>query len=197
MADTQKLLGDGDGTPPRRRYTSVRVEDEIRARADRQKPTSVPITEEWNNIVNFDGKMFLSRLKKDPDFICIALEVLGIIVALIALYFCYFHFDHFHYHVSHVYANLGHPHAQHLVGDRLLHGKGVDQDKNLAMEWFRKAADQGHPHSSYNLAIGHLNGLRTDVQPGEVNQLIKHAADNGVIHAKDVYEHVCKQGRCD
>ena len=54
---------------------------------------------------------------------------LGIVVCLIALYLCYFHFEWFHYHVTGMYANLGHPHAQHLMGDKLLFGKGVEMDE--------------------------------------------------------------------
>ena len=50
-------------------------------------------------------------------------------MALIALYTCYFHFDHFHYRVCSVYANLGHADAQHILGERLLHGKGVEKDQ--------------------------------------------------------------------
>jgi len=59
----------------------------------------------------------------------IALNIIGIIMALIALYTCYFHFDHFHYRVCSVYANLGHADAQHILGERLLHGKGVEKDQ--------------------------------------------------------------------
>ena len=50
-------------------------------------------------------------------------------MALIALYTCYFHFDYFHYRVCNVYANLGHADAQHILGERLLHGKGVEKDQ--------------------------------------------------------------------
>ena len=45
------------------------------------------------------------------------------------MYFCYFHFDTFHFTVAHAYAKLGNPHAQHIVGERLLYGKGVEMDK--------------------------------------------------------------------
>ena len=32
---------------------------------------------------------------------------------------------------------------------------------------------------------------------GEAHELIKHASDHGVIEAVDVYDNVCKHGRCD
>jgi TPR repeat protein len=69
--------------------------------------------------------------------------------------------------------------------------------KLLAMEWFRLAAQQGHPRSSYNLAIGHLSGLKTNLEVGDAHELIKHASDHGVVEAIDVYDNVCKHGRCD
>merc|ERR1712038_1124384 len=77
---------------------------------------------QWNHNVALDGKLFLSRLRKNPDYVFIGLEFFGILVCIVALYYCYFHFDWFHYHVTRVYANLDHPHAQHLMGDKLLHG---------------------------------------------------------------------------
>ena len=44
-----------------------------------------------------------------------------IFTALFALY-AYFYFDHLHFHVTHGYAHLGFPQAQHQVGQRYLHG---------------------------------------------------------------------------
>ena len=67
---------------------------------------------QWNHNVALDGKLFLSRLRKNPDYVFIGLEIFGIIICMIALYYCYFHFEWFHYHVTGFYANLGHPHAQ-------------------------------------------------------------------------------------
>ena len=39
----------------------------------------------------------------------------------------------------------------------------MEKHEEMAMNWFKKAADQGHPHSSYNLAIGHLKGLKSPI----------------------------------
>ena len=61
--------------------------------------------------------------------IWIGLNITGIIIALVALYVCYFHFDYFHYQLCNVYASLGHADAQHIMGERLLHGKGVEKDQ--------------------------------------------------------------------
>lgn len=145
---------------------------------------------------------FLGRIAKSTRNIrsyqmWILVNSIGIIFTLGALYTCYFHFDFFHYRLCTVYASLGHADAQHIVGERLLHGRGVEKDQLQAMEWFRLAAQQGHPKSSYNLAIGHLSGLKTNLEVGEAQELIKHASDHGLVEAVDVYDNLCKHGRCD
>ena len=76
---------------------------------------------------------FLGRIAKVSGNIhsyhmWIALNVAGILTALVSLYVCYFHFDIFHYNLCHLYARFGHADAQHIVGERLLHGRGVDKN---------------------------------------------------------------------
>ena len=72
------------------------------------------------------------------DYFLIGVQVLGLFLCIIALYFCYFHFQLFHYHVTGVYARLGHADAQHLLGDKLLHGKGVEKDEvRIIVMYFR------------------------------------------------------------
>ena len=76
---------------------------------------------------------FLGRVAKFSESkrcyqIWIGLNVIGIVIALITLYTCYFHFDYFHYRLSSVYANLGHAEAQHIIGERLLHGRGIEKN---------------------------------------------------------------------
>ena len=76
---------------------------------------------------------FLGRIAKFSESyrcyqIWIGLNIIGIVIALIALYTCYFHFDYFHYRLSSIYANLGHAEAQHIIGERLLHGRGIEKN---------------------------------------------------------------------
>ena len=77
---------------------------------------------------------FLGRVAKSTRNIrsyqiWILVNSIGIIFTLVALYMCYFHFDFFHYRLCTVYASLGHADAQHIVGERLLHGRGVEKDQ--------------------------------------------------------------------
>lgn len=86
--------------------------------------------------MTFDGQVFLSKTTKDYLSLgLIGLQIGGLCLCAMALYFCYFHFHLFHYHVTAFYARLGHADAQHLMGDKLLHGKGVDKDEvgNVAL----------------------------------------------------------------
>ena len=77
---------------------------------------------------------FLGRVAKSTRNIrsyqiWILVNSIGIIFTLVTLYMCYFHFDFFHYRLCTVYASLGHADAQHIVGERLLHGRGVEKDQ--------------------------------------------------------------------
>jgi len=145
----------------------------------------------------YGGKVFLPRKKKpDPTWVTVT-EALVIICTIAFAIYSYFYIETVHYHVTHGYAHLGFMDAQHMVGQRLYHGKGVEQDRHLAMEWYKKAADQGHGHASYNLAVGHLQGVRTDlVAPGESHRLIHHAASKGVKEAHRALNDVCSRGGC-
>lgn len=80
-----------------------------------QKPS------EWA-IVNLIVSIDLEKARL--AFLCVCL-----CACLFLLYACWFHFDAFHFRLSHVYASLGHVHAQHIVGERYLYGKGVERDE--------------------------------------------------------------------
>ncbi|KAH3775784.1 uncharacterized protein HI_1625-like [Dreissena polymorpha] len=151
---------------------------------------------EYDPSLPYGGKVFLARKKKPDPFHIRAFEAFAIFATVAFAIYAYFYFDHLHFHVTHAYAHLGYPSAQHQVGQRYLHGKGVDKDHEKSMEWFRKAAEQGHAHASYNLAVGHLKGIKTDLKPGEAHKLIHHAASKGVKEAHKVLNNVCTRGGC-
>ncbi|KAJ8303047.1 hypothetical protein KUTeg_019443 [Tegillarca granosa] len=174
MAATEPLLG----------------ESELR---HRWQPQNDP---DWDPDLPYGGKVYLARKKKpDPMHVRVA-EAVVIILTLSFAFYAYFYFDHLHFRVTHAYAWMGFPQAQHQVGQRYLNGKGVEKHGGKAMEWFKKAADQGHPHAKYNLAIGHLKGYKTPLKPGEAHELIAHAAANGVKEAHRVLNEVCSRGGC-
>jgi len=98
--------------------------------------------------------------------------------------------------VTRVYAYMGHAHAQHLMGEKLMAGRGVPQNNSEAMHWFRAAADQGHAHAQYNLAAAHLNGHDAGLEEGEEEELLEMAALRGVDEAHEALEHLCSTGQC-
>uniref|UniRef100_UPI00398ED27E sel1-repeat-containing protein YbeT-like isoform X2 n=2 Tax=Pristiophorus japonicus TaxID=55135 RepID=UPI00398ED27E len=112
------------------------------------------------------------------------------VLALSFLLYLFLYYQTFHLHVTHAYAHLGYPAAQHSIGQRYLHGLGVEKDEEVAMRWFRKAADQGHPHASYNLAVGKLKAMTSDVEDWEVEELLSRAAVHGLKEAQDALENL-------
>uniref|UniRef100_A0A8B9QLR1 Uncharacterized protein n=1 Tax=Anas platyrhynchos TaxID=8839 RepID=A0A8B9QLR1_ANAPL len=92
----------------------------------------------------------------------------------------------FHFRVAQVYARLGYPHAQHIVGQRYLQG-------NLPCQrMFVQAAGQGHPHSSFNLALGALRNMTAALEEGEVEKLLSVAAAHGLQEAQELLENILK-----
>uniref|UniRef100_A0A8D0GHF3 Uncharacterized protein n=1 Tax=Sphenodon punctatus TaxID=8508 RepID=A0A8D0GHF3_SPHPU len=102
---------------------------------------------------------------------------------LLYILLCY---ENFHFHVAHMYAHLGYPNAQHIVGQRYLKGAGVDKNHEMAMHWFRQAAEQGHPHSSFNLAVGNLKNMTVALEEG----LLNVAASHGLQEAQDLLKNI-------
>uniref|UniRef100_A0A8C3HSM7 Uncharacterized protein n=1 Tax=Chrysemys picta bellii TaxID=8478 RepID=A0A8C3HSM7_CHRPI len=102
------------------------------------------------------------------------------VLLLLYILLCY---ENFHFHVAHMYAHLGYPNAQHIVGQRYLQGTGVEKNEEMAMHWFREAAEQGHPHSSFNLAVGKLKNMTM-----EVENLLSVAAGHGLQEAQELLD---------
>ena len=50
-------------------------------------------------------------------------------------------------------AEEGQAEAQYFLGLIYFIGKGVDRDKQEALKWFRKAAEQGHAKAKEDLSI--------------------------------------------
>ena len=98
---------------------------------------SAPVTSHWNHSSTFDGRLFLSRMKLEngspADYGAIGILIVLLGLCFMALYFCYFHFQWFHFHVTHAYARIGHVEAQHLMGDKYLHGQGIDKDEVISL----------------------------------------------------------------
>uniref|UniRef100_K7FQ98 Uncharacterized protein n=1 Tax=Pelodiscus sinensis TaxID=13735 RepID=K7FQ98_PELSI len=115
-------------------------------------------------------------------------QLLAVIVPVLLLLYILLCYENFHFHVAHMYAHLGYPNAQHIVGQRYLQGAGVEKNEEMAMHWFREAAEQGHPHSSFNLAVGKLKNMTMSLEKGEVENLLSVAAGQGLQEAQELLE---------
>ncbi|XP_027750239.1 uncharacterized protein LOC114062702 [Empidonax traillii] len=94
------------------------------------------------------------------------LQLAAVIIAGLLLLYIPLCYENFHFHVAHLYARLGYPNAQHILGQRYLQGTGVEKNEDMAMHWFRQAAGQGHPHSSFNLVVGALRNMTVALEEG-------------------------------
>ncbi|XP_060103326.1 sel1-repeat-containing protein YbeT-like [Heteronotia binoei] len=115
------------------------------------------------------------------------LTIFGAVFILLYILLCY---ENFHFHVAHMYAHLGYPNAQHIVGQRYLKGAGVQKNEEKAMQWFSQAAEQGHPHSSFNLAVGKLKNMTVGLDEREVEKLLSRAAGHGLQEAQNLLENI-------
>uniref|UniRef100_A0A6A7G815 ERAD-associated E3 ubiquitin-protein ligase component HRD3A-like n=1 Tax=Hirondellea gigas TaxID=1518452 RepID=A0A6A7G815_9CRUS len=164
----------------------------------RRKDIPRYVPEDWDNSLPYGGKVYLARKKKPDTWLCIALQVVLVGLAVGLVYYAWYHTDHMHFNTIKLYGHYGHMQAQAITAEKYLHGKGVERNHSMAMVWYKKAADQGHPHSSYNLAVGHLQGLDVGLRRGQAHELIRHAAENGVPEAAEVLNKVCSRtSRCD
>ncbi|XP_029876378.1 uncharacterized protein LOC115343928 [Aquila chrysaetos chrysaetos] len=119
-------------------------------------------------------------------------KLAAVITAGLLLLYILLCYEDFHFHVAHVYAHLGYPNAQHILGQRYLQGAGVEKNEDMAMHWFRQAAGQGHPHSSFNLAVGALRNMTVALEEGEVEKLLSVAAAHGLREAQQLLENILK-----
>ncbi|CAN0062026.1 unnamed protein product [Bubo scandiacus] len=119
-------------------------------------------------------------------------ELASVITAGLLLLYIPLCCEDFHFHVAHVYARLGYPNAQHILGQRYLQGAGVEKNEDMAMHWFRQAAGQGHPHASFNLAVGALRNMTMALEEGEVEKLLTVAAAHGLQEAQQLLESILK-----
>ncbi|XP_076802024.1 uncharacterized protein LOC143446318 [Clavelina lepadiformis] len=148
------------------------------------------------NFARYGNTIFQIREPKEDSIYCRALEVIAVVFVFLLVYACYFHYEAVHFHVAKGYGHLGYASAQHVVGQRLLTGRGATKNGTEAMRWFKYAADQGHAEASFNLAVGHIHGEKTGLKPGQTVRLLKHAKKHGV-EGVDHALNLCARRNCD
>ena len=76
-------------------------------------------------------------------------------------------------------AERGDAKAQDRLGSIFYYGKGVPQDYNQAVRWFRQAAEQGDAKAQYNLARMYYKGQGVPQDYTEAARWARKAADQG------------------
>ncbi len=73
-------------------------------------------------------------------------------------------------------------------------GKGVAQDNNQALRWYRKAADQGHTSAQYNLGVMYREGKGVAQDDKQAARWYRKAADQGDADAQHNLDVMCDEG---
>ena len=91
---------------------------------------------QWGKLLDFKGKQYLGRIRKQyGDMgLWLGVELACLALALGLLFFCYFRFEAFHYWVCRVYALFGYTEAEHKLGEKFLYGKYVEKNEVVLMQ---------------------------------------------------------------
>jgi uncharacterized protein len=84
----------------------------------------------------------------------------------------------------HPLAEQGNALAQNSLGVMYVEGKGVSQDSDEAIRWFRKAADQGLAEAQTNLGWMYVEGKSVSQDYAEAAKWFRNAADQGFAVAQ-------------
>lgn len=81
-------------------------------------------------------------------------------------------------------AERGHAHAQFVIGALFLHGRGVTQDYDTALEWIAKSAHQQHAEAQFQYALMHIRGQGITRDNRVAAYWLRLAAEQGVLRAQ-------------
>jgi TPR repeat protein len=83
------------------------------------------------------------------------------------------------YQLTRMAAEKGDIHAMSFLGAMYFNGKGIPEDKPLAMVWFSKAAALGEPMAQAVMGLAAINGFMTKRDPIAAYQWMLRSALNG------------------
>jgi len=81
-------------------------------------------------------------------------------------------------------AQSGDAEAQYDLGFRYEKGRGVDEDDDLALEWYRKSAEQGVAQAQYKVGIFYLKGIAVDADPEQAKIWLQRSANQAFAPAQ-------------
>ena len=80
-------------------------------------------------------------------------------------------------------ADKGHPKAQLYVGDCYANGNGVIMDSEVAVKWYRAAADQDLAEAQHRMYRCCLDGIGMEANKGNAAKWCRKAAESGCVEA--------------
>lgn len=92
-------------------------------------------------------------------------------------------------------AAAGDAEAQIALGLAYDQGKGVEQDRRKAAEWYGKAAAQGSAEAQFNLGTMYDYGVGVKKDPAKAVELFAKAAEQGMADAQFNLANMYEQGR--
>ena len=81
------------------------------------------------------------------------------------------------------------------IADRFRRGDGPARDYNLALRWYRLAAERGHPGGQYNLARMYDQGLGVRRAADVAARWYQRAAVQGEVHSQHHLAEMYRDGR--
>ena len=84
--------------------------------------------------------------------------------------------------------------AQEELGYRYMNGDGVSRNREEAVTWYRKAAEQGLKESMHNLGLCYYNGDGVEKDWSEAAKWFKKAAEKGLKRAQFDYGYCLYKG---
>lgn len=94
-------------------------------------------------------------------------------------------------------ATQGTAEAQYYLGELYWHGLGIDKDRQLAIEWYRKAADQGHAGAQYWLGYIYASDKQDAMNSSRAIAWFEKAATAGHKQALAELEAAVARGDSD
>lgn len=98
---------------------------------------------------------------------------------------CEFRGNHPDFNEAKLKAQKGDPKAQFELGVCYFYGKGVSENEEEAVKWWRKAANQGLAEAQFNLARCYENGEGIQRNYAEAMKWYRKAAEQGHEDAKE------------
>jgi hypothetical protein len=75
----------------------------------------------------------------------------------------------------------------------IIQGRGVEQNDDEAVRWFRKSAEQGFAEGQVNLGVSYTNGRGVEKNDAEAAKWFRKAAEHGSVDGQKLLDRVSRE----